>query len=211
VHGNFQTPAVRSQVALTEPEQSRRRSAVARYYEKVPAKVSSNEGLGATGWLVVLCLLVGGVALFPLAASQAHHSSIACRREAHAVLCELRKVYPGSIATTDRLQLHSATVETRSYVLRGTPRSYGILVLNSEIEVPGSDPGVLAARLAELLDGRATAVPAITLREPSYGIATLLGVLGALLSGCGALVVWVQLVWRSRSTVAQTSARSIPK
>jgi hypothetical protein len=156
--------------------------------------------------LVVLCLLVGGVALFPLAASQAHHASIACRREAHAVLCELRKVYPGSIATTDRLQLDSATVETRSYVLRGSSRSYDILVLNSEIEVPGSDPDVLAARLGELLDGRATAVPAITLREPSYRIATLLFVLGALLLGCCVLVVWVQLVWNRRRGSAPESS-----
>jgi hypothetical protein len=144
--------------------------------------------------LVALCALVGGIALFALAVSQAHHSSLACRREAQAVLCELRKVYPGSFETTDHLRLNSATVETRSYVLRGTSRSYDILVLNAELEVPGSDPDVLAARLGELLDGKATAVPAITLREPSSGIATILFVLGALLSGCGALVVWVQLV-----------------
>jgi hypothetical protein len=149
--------------------------------------------------LVVLCALVGGIALFPLAASQAHHSSIACRREAQAVLCELRKVYPGSIVTTDRFQLDSARVETRSYVQRTTSRYYDLLVLNSEIEVPSSDPRGLVALLGELLDGKATAVPAIELREPSYGIAIFLFVLGAFLSGVGALAVWVQLVWNPRN------------
>jgi hypothetical protein len=84
-------------------------------------------------------------------------------------------------------------------VQRTTSRYYDLLVLNSEIEVPSSDPDGLAARLGELLDGKATAVPAIELRQPSYGIAALLFVLGAFLSGVGALAVWVQLVWNPRN------------
>lgn len=138
--------------------------------------------------VVVLGALVGGVALLGLAADSTHRSSLACRRDSGRALCELRKVYPGSIVTTDRVELSSVAVDTRSYVLRGSSRSYKILVLNSDLDVPGGgDPDVLAGDLNGLLDGKTTAVPPIQLREPSYRVALILLVLGALLTGIGAL------------------------
>jgi hypothetical protein len=145
-------------------------------------------------FLFVLCMLVGGLALLPLAAGSAHRTSLACRREPSAVLCEVRKTYVGSIVTTDHVRLDSVMVDTRSYVLRSGTESYQILVLNSDFDVPGDgDPHVLAARLRELLDGKTTEVSAIRLREPSYGVAILLFAFGAFLSGVAALILCLQL------------------
>jgi hypothetical protein len=145
-------------------------------------------------------MLVGGISFGSTAASCAYRSSLDCRREGSVVVCELRRIYPGAVASADRFQLNSAWVKTVSYWLKG-PRSYGLLVLNSELEVPSTftDPRDLAARLNELLAGKATVTGTIPLREPSYGDAIFLSAIAALLSGIGALLLWLS-VGGKRST-----------
>jgi hypothetical protein len=120
------------------------------------------------------------------------------------VACELRNLYAGSVASTERFQLSSAAVWAKSYWLRG-PRSYGLLVLNSELEVPSgdNDPQDLAARLNQLLDGKGTVTGTIPLKEPAYGSAVILSALAILLSGLGALLLLVAFFGRRPSSPAR--------
>ena len=153
---------------------------------------------------MAMFLLGSGVCVAATAASCVYSSSLDCRREGSVVVCELRKSYPAGFTSTDRFELNSAAVKTESYWLRGSSRSYKLLVLNSELEVPstGNDPDDLAARLNELLDGQAVVTGTIALKRPSYGSAVMLSALAVLLSGVGALVLGILFFGRRRSSPA---------
>jgi hypothetical protein len=136
-------------------------------------------------------LLVFGVYVFAAAAKCASSASIECHRDRGGVICELRKMYPGGVAWTDRFQLSSAAVRPVTSWSRTGSRSYELLVLNSELEVGSSDEANgWAERMNELLDGRATDSGTIELAKPWYGGAFVLSALATLLSGAGALLLW---------------------
>ena len=150
---------------------------------------------GATvrGCLMATFALGAGICLWDAAAYCVSRWSLDCRREGGVVGCELRKLYPGAIASTERFRLNSAVVEQRSSWNRGSFDWYGVLVLNSDVEVPSSrsDPHDLAARLNQLLDGKLTVTGPMQLTVPSYGHALILSVLAVLLSGSGAFRMWI--------------------
>ncbi len=156
-----------------------------------------SSGAAIADFLYAIVVVAAGIWTGALAASLTYRSFLECRGESGVVVCELRKVYPGGLTSTDRFQLNSAAVEPRRFSLHKDPRSrsYELLVLNSELELPSSrdDPDDLAPRLNELLDGKASATGSIHLIDPSFGAAVPLACLAVLLVAKGALMLRVIL------------------
>lgn len=155
---------------------------------------------GVTPVLLSLSMVGLGIYMLSDSVSVSYRSTITCGRERGVVSCELRRVYPGSLTTTEQLELRSAYVAARRYTSgRRRHGTYDILVLNSEIELDrAANKGFVAAQLNNLLQGKIPALTAAPLERPQPYVAILFLFLGTVFSLGGILSLRVLWLGRSR-------------